>query len=305
MSGFDGGTTGRVTIVVASRNRKAQLLASLPRHAALPEHPPIVVVDDASSDGTAAVLGAAHPEVELVKLERRRGAAARNAGAAAARTPYVAFTDDDAWWRPGALARACALLDEHPDLALVQPRILVGPSEREDALCQEMAASPLPAGRGQPGHPLLSFIACAVVVRREAFTACGGFHERFGVGGEEELLGWDLAAAGWWMSYVPDVVAHHDPPRTARPRSERRARLVRNTLWTTWLRRPARAAAWRTGRDLLRFPRDRVTARGVAEAVAATPWVLRERRVSPPHVEALRRLLDDQQLRSPSRDYGA
>jgi hypothetical protein len=54
---------------------------------------------------------------------------------------------------------------------VVQGHILVGPGERDDPICTEMAASPLPSGRGQPGHPLLSFVACAVVCRRSALLA--------------------------------------------------------------------------------------------------------------------------------------
>jgi GT2 family glycosyltransferase len=281
-------TDPRIAIAVAAHGRPEQLARTLPRHLALPERPRVVLVDDASPRPLAAPAG-----VELVRLGRQAGGAARNAGARAAGTPYVAFTDDDAWWEPGVLGRACALLDRHPRLAVVQPHVLVGADERDDPTCLEMARSPLPAAPGQPGHPLLSFVACAVVVRREAFAAAGGFHARLGVGGEEELLGWDLAAAGWQMSYVPELIAHHAPPPSARSRLERREALIRNILWTTWLRRPARTAARRTARELARAPRDRVTARAVVRTLAAWPWVLRERRVSPPAVEAQLRLLEE------------
>jgi GT2 family glycosyltransferase len=156
-----------------------------------------------------------------------------------------------------------------------------------------MARSPLAVAPGQPGRPLLGFVACAVVVRAAAFAAAGGFHARLGVGGEEDLLAWDLAAAGWQLSYLPELIAHHDPPPSSRSRAERREVVIRNALWTAWLRRPAGAAARRTVHALARAPRDRVTARAVLRALAGTPWVLRERRDGPPHVEAQRRLLED------------
>jgi hypothetical protein len=129
----------------------------------------------------------------------------------------------------------------------------------------------------------------------------GGFCERLVIGGEEELLGWDLAAAGWRMSYVPQVVAHHCPPAGSGVRPQRRELAVRNALWAPWLRRPIRSAAWRTARELRRLRPDRTSARAVVRAAAGAPWVLRERRLSPPHVEAMRRQLDEQQLRSASR----
>ena len=284
------GPDPRVAVVVASRNRRELLLRTLPRHLALPERPGVVVVDNASTDGSADAVEAL-PGVEVIRLKRNLGGAARNVGLRAVQAPYVAFSDDDSWWRPGGLRLAADLLDRHPRLAVVNARILVGPERRLDAVCAEMARHVLPTVGNQPGHPLLSFIACGVVVRRTAVLELGGFSDRFGIGGEEELLSWDLAGAGWLMSYVPEVVAHHHPPlNDGRP--ERRERTVRNALWVTWLRRPAGTAVARTVDVLRRCPSDLATARGVARALTGLPWVLRERRVSPPHVEAMLRLLE-------------
>jgi N-acetylglucosaminyl-diphospho-decaprenol L-rhamnosyltransferase len=283
----------RIGIVVASHNRRDLLLGTAARHLALPERPRVVVVDNASTDGMAAALTDAFADVEVIRLDRNAGGAGRNAGVSACTTPYVALTDDDAWWQPGALRRAADLLDANPRLALIQARVLVGPDERDDPTCVEMAASPLAAGEGQPGHPLVSFIACAVVVRRAAFLAVGGFPERFAVGGEEELVGWDLIAAGWQLSYVPEVVAHHHPPPAPGRRPKRRETQVRNALWTSWLRRPSSVAAADTARALRALASDRVVARGVGRALLGIPWIVRERRVNPPQLEAMLRRLDD------------
>jgi N-acetylglucosaminyl-diphospho-decaprenol L-rhamnosyltransferase len=283
----------RTSIVVASRNRRELLLRTAACHLALPERPRVLIVDNASTDGTAAALGETYPDITVLRLERNAGAAGRNHGVRTSETPYVALTDDDAWWDPGALRRAADLLDRHPRLALVQAQILVGPEERTDPVCAAMAASPVAPADDQPGSPLVSFVACAVVIRREAFLAIGGFHERLEVGGEEELAGWDIVAAGWQMSYVPEVIAHHHPPPTSGQRPGRREVQVRNALWTAWLRRPLNVAAIETARSLRRVPRDRsVAARGFGRAVTGLPWVLRERRVNPPHVEAMLRMLD-------------
>ena len=292
----------RVSVVVITRDRASDLLNALGHLAALPERPRILVVDNDSSDGTAAAVRARFPGVEVIELAENRGAAARTVAVERVTTPYVAFADDDSWWAPGALARAADALDAHPRLALVNAHILVGPGEHDDPICLEMAQSPLPPGPGQPGHPLLSFIACAAMVRRDAYLAVGGFHPRLSVGGEEEIVGHDLAGAGWQMSYLPDIVVHHHAS-VNRDAHGRRATGIRNTLWTIWLRRPARSALVRSARQIRRLPRDRVTLLGLAQALAGARWVLRERRVSPPHVEAARRLLEDQQLNSRARRY--
>jgi N-acetylglucosaminyl-diphospho-decaprenol L-rhamnosyltransferase len=287
------GPDPRVAIVVASRDRRDVLLETLPRHLAMPERPHVVLVDDASTDGTADAVAAALPHITVIRLERSCGGAARNAGLQAAGTPYVALCDDDSWWTPGALRRAADLLDRHPRLALINGLVLVGPDLRVDPVCVEMARSPLELLDGQPGRPLLSFLACAAVVRRSAVLQAGGFLEHLRVGGEEELLGWDLAAAGWWLSYVPEIVARHDPPpNDGRP--GRREIGLRNHLWTTWLRRPLGPAVARTVGELSRAPADRHTLRGALRALAGLPWIVRQRRPSPPHVERMRQLLDAQ-----------
>jgi GT2 family glycosyltransferase len=275
----------RCTIVVASRDRHAELRASIARHRALPERPRVIVVDDASARPIDA------PDSDVIRLPTSLGGAARTVGARASTSPYLAFTDDDAWWEPGALCRAADLLDAHPTLAVVQAHVLVGPVEKDDPTCAQMRNSPLEPHHDQPGHPILSFIACAVVVRHVAFLACGGFHPSFGTGGEEELLSWDLVAAGWQLSYVPDVIAYHHPPPAVDGRPARRTTIIRNALWTQWLRRPLPAAARATAATLRAALHDRTTARACASAFAGSGWVLRERHVNPPHVEAMCRRL--------------
>jgi N-acetylglucosaminyl-diphospho-decaprenol L-rhamnosyltransferase len=296
------GVDPRVSIVVITRDRVRDLLNALTHLSALVEQPRILVVDNGSSDETVAEVRLRFPAVELIPLHENQGAAARNVAVARITTPYVAFADDDSWWAPGALTQAADLLDCHPRLALVNAHILVGPDERDDPICLEMAESPLPNQPGQPGHPLLSFIACAAMVRREPFEVAGGFHPRLSVGGEEEILGHDLVGAGWQLSYVPEIVVHHHAS-VNRDAHERRATGIRNTLWTTWLRRPVGPAFVRTVRLLRRLPRDRVTVRGLRQGLAGAPWVLRERKVSPHHVEVGRQLLEDQQLNSRARRY--
>jgi GT2 family glycosyltransferase len=251
-----------------------------------------MLIDDASSDGTTEMVGNHFPSVDVTTLSSPGGAVARNVGIRTRTEPYLAFCDDDAWFMPGALRRAVTLLDDHPRLALVNPRILVGPERRMDPVCEEMTASPLPPAPGQPGRPLLSFIACAVVLRRDAALEAGGFCERLEIGAEEKLLGWDLAAAGWQMSYVPDIIARHCPP-PADGRLRRRAQTLRNDLWINWLRRPPAAAAKATLRHLRRTGHDRAALPGLADAACGAPWVLRERRRCPARVEEMISLLED------------
>jgi len=237
----------RVTVVVMSRNRRDELLTSLARHRA-----PVILVDNGSTDGSPDAVRAAHPHVRVVEAGRNLGAAARTLGARRARTPYVAFADDDSWWAPGSLRAGADLLDAHPGLGGVAARILIGPDERPDAVCDLLATSPLPA-EGLPGPRVLGFVACATMLRREAFLAVGGFDEIVRFPGEEDRVAWDLAAAGYPIAYATDLVVHHHPSPSRHSAHDRHRAVVRSGMLTAAMRLPARRAAgfaraqWRAG----------------------------------------------------------
>ncbi len=274
----------RVTVVIATRDRRGELAITLERLRSIPESPAVIVIDNGSSDGTGGLVRTEHPWARLIEPGENLGAAARTVGARAAGSPYIAFCDDDSWWAPGSLALAAERLDIHPQLALIAARVLVGEAEVLDPTCAAMAASPLPRDDRLPGPSVLGFLACGAVVRRSAYLQVGGFEPRFGVGGEEELLAIDLASAGWGLSYCDDIVAHHHP-KASGPRSGRRRIEVRNALWTTWLRRPFSATMARTVQTISRGAGDRQTWLGLRDALRHLPWVVRRRRRVPPDVE--------------------
>lgn len=279
-----------VGIVVATRNRRARLLGTLDRLVELPERPPVCVVDNGSTDGTPAAVESRHPGIAVIRLERNAGAAARNVGAAALDTPLIAFNDDDSWWAPGALTEAARTFGSHSKLGLLAACVVVGDDGRLDPVSCEMAQSPIPAAADLPGPAVLGFLACGAVVRRSAFLAAGGFHPRFGVGGEEQLLALDLAAAGWNLAFVPSIRTHHHPAQNQR--EGRGHRELRNELWSAWLRRPLGPALRRTAR-LVWERRAAGTWLALAAALEGIPWVLRERRVVPPALERAIALLEN------------
>jgi GT2 family glycosyltransferase len=283
----------RVSVVVMTRDRRDNVLASLDRIVALPERPPVLLVDNGSTDGTAAAVRERHPEVRVIALPRNEGSPARTVGVRAATTPYVAFADDDSWWAPGSLARAADAFDAHPRLGLLAARILVDPEERPDPVCEQMAASPLPREPDAAGPAVLGFVACGAVVRREAYLQVGGFSPVIFFFGEETVLAQDLRTAGWQLAYVPDVVAHHHPGSVGGPRPGRDRLAVRNALLSTWMRRPAGTAARQTARTVL-ARRDGAAWGGLLDALRRAPLALRERSVLPPGVETEVRLLETQ-----------
>ncbi len=278
--------TGQVTVVVATRNRRPGLCQTLKYLTALPERPPIVVVDNGSDDGTADAVRNEFPQVDLIGLRRNQGAYARNHGVRRARTRYVALSDDDSWWEPGALTRAVAVLEAHPRLGLVAGATLVGEQDAPDPLNAVLADSPLPQGT-LPGPRVLGFLGCAAVARRDAYLAAGGYSRLLRIGGEEELLAYDLAALGWPISYRPDVVVHHWPSAARDPR-RRRIQELRNHVLIGWLRRPlAHALAETAGlAAAARQHREPAATRALAETLLSLPRALPQRRLLPAGVEA-------------------
>jgi GT2 family glycosyltransferase len=284
--------TGTVTVVIATRDRRDELRRTLRHLRELRPPPPIVVVDNGSSDATTDAVRAEFPGVTVLPLRRNYGAQARNLGVLATRTPYVAFSDDDSWWAPGALQRAARAFDAHPRLGLVAARTLVGPQQQPDPVTPLLANSPLPRPADGPGPSVLGFLACSAVLRRAAFLDVGGFDKLLFFVGEEKLLSYDLAAAGWERAYLPDVVAHHHPsPQRGDPLARRAAEL-RNALLTVVMRRPPRAVV-RAVADLVRRAlRDGGARRALRGALVRLPAALRRRAPLPHAVEHQIRLLE-------------
>lgn len=81
-----------VTVVVATRNRRLDLERSIVHHDC-----PTILVDNGSTDGTPGYVREHFPHIDVIELGQNRGAQARNVGVSRAKTPYVAFADDDSW----------------------------------------------------------------------------------------------------------------------------------------------------------------------------------------------------------------
>lgn len=190
-----------VTVLVPTRNRSRFLRRAL--QSVLQQDDAdfeVVVVDDASTDGTARMVeGLGDPRVQLLRLRHRSGvAAARNAGIEAAGGRWVAFLDDDDVWAPQKLRKqqdraaetnaslvytGVVLLDE--DGAALEPVRLVEPDELIPGLLETNLV-------GTPS----SVLADAELVRR-----VGAFDEQL-----ESLADWDL-----WIRLVDAAPAALSP----------------------------------------------------------------------------------------------
>jgi GT2 family glycosyltransferase len=115
-----------VTVIVVAHDVRDEVLAclaSVKEHAA-PVQAEVVLVDNASHDGTAEAVAEAFPGTEVVSLAANVGVAARNAGLRRARGRLRMFLDSDARLTAGALPELVAFMDAHPEAGLVGPRLV-------------------------------------------------------------------------------------------------------------------------------------------------------------------------------------
>ena len=108
-----------VDVILPAYNGVAMIRGAL--ESALSQDVPlrVIVVDDGSSDESAAVARSYGPRVHVIVQENQGVSGARNTALAAATAPYVAFLDQDDVWRPGKLRRQVDLIERHPDVGMV------------------------------------------------------------------------------------------------------------------------------------------------------------------------------------------
>jgi glycosyltransferase involved in cell wall biosynthesis len=156
----------------------------------------ILVVDDGSTDGTAAAANS-YPGVRCLSLPRNQGSAeARNQGIAAAAGSFIAFLDSDDLWMPDKIERQMALFNGDPALDVVFTGVEQFHSpELTEA---ERRAFPLPAGAG--GKCPSSLLA-----KRTAFAVTGPFCSTWRVG---EFIDWYARAMehGLREAELPDAL---------------------------------------------------------------------------------------------------
>jgi len=179
----------------------------------------VIVVDDGSADGTAAIAEAAGATV--LRLQRGGPAAARAAGVEASAAPLLGFVDADCEPEPGWAAAGVAAL-AHADL--VQGRVIPDPEARLGPYDRTLWVE-ADVGLYQTAN---------LLIRRDAYERAGGFTawvdpagDARGHFGEDVLLAWAARRAGARAAFAPDAVVRHAVfPRTAGEYVEERRRLA-------------------------------------------------------------------------------
>jgi GT2 family glycosyltransferase len=223
--------TVAIAVAIVNYNTREYLRACLA--SVLAEAPAVVVVvDNASSDGSADMVQTDYPEVVLDVNRTNLGyGAAANQAVMRCTTDYVLLLNSDTMLQPGTLKALVGYLDSHPKAALVGPR-LVHPDHSLQASCYPFPTPlnivfenshlgrliqyiPILRERSLRTWPHTSarivpwVLGAALAIRRQTFTAIGGFDSAFFMYFEEVDFCYRLTAAGWEVHFAPMPTVVH------------------------------------------------------------------------------------------------
>lgn len=195
----------------------------------------VVVVDNVSADGSAALVADRHEWVTLVRKRTRSGFATNcNIGVAATRARHVLLLNPDTAVRPGAVETLVEYLDANAEVGLAAPR-LVYRDGRAQPSARRFPTVATALVRRTPLRWLLRdsalerrflgldetvdlavatdidwALGAVLAVRGEAWMALGGLDDGFRLYCEDADLCWRAHLAGWRVRYVPSAVVAHD-----------------------------------------------------------------------------------------------
>ena len=240
-----------VSIVIVNWNGGSELLRTLEavRAAAVDRPCEIVLVDNASTDGSADAVPRRFGDVRVIRNPVNIGfGAANNVAFSIARGRYVLLLNPDALIDRPALDHLMAFMDTHPQVGACGPRITEADGRSLSLWCARRDPHPLdvlfeyaylyrllprhrPFARHVMGdwnhgddRPVDALSGACMLVRREAIDQVGGFDEQFFMYGED--IDWcrRMRQAGWLVWFVAAASVHHAGARSTQQVGDHGAR---------------------------------------------------------------------------------
>jgi N-acetylglucosaminyl-diphospho-decaprenol L-rhamnosyltransferase len=251
-----------LSVSIVNTNSRELLLACLESLA--PVEAEIVVLDNASEDGSAAAVRERFPHVRVIEQEHRAGFGSNHNTVIRATTGrYVYVLNEDTTANDWSFERITGYLDAHPQVAALGPRLVYPDGRLQDSawrfptpLVSTMGLATLgqlgvKQSKGASVRPVDWVMGAALVLRREALDQVGLFDEDFFLYSEEVDLQARLRQAGWETHYFPELTVVHHESQFSAGIPERRI----NEMWRSrhryWRkhhsRMGARVAALATG----------------------------------------------------------
>ncbi len=217
-----------VSVVILTWNRKDDLRFTLERLARESYAPlEVIVVDNASTDGTDAMMAADFPQFRYLPQSANLGIAGYNIGFQAAAGEYVLVLDSDSYPAPDAISRMAGIFDRHPEAGIVAFDVHAATGRQDE--------SPV---SGAQVREVYGYHGAGAGIRRAVFAKAGYWWEPFFLYFNEMDHALRALRAGFAILHSPAVRAFHKSSPVARP-SERGAYFyTRNAFWIVWRHYP-------------------------------------------------------------------
>ena len=197
----------------------------------------VVVLDNASEDGSPEAIRAAFPQAKVIQQQYRDGFGAnQNRIFRSTKGRYILVLNDDAIVERGALGTLVEHMESDPGVAALAPRV-VGPNHEpqqtvwRDPSLTAMLAFALSAGRfgftirtRDKVRSIPQASACALLLRRSALDRIGLFDERYFMYLEDSDLCRRLRSAGYEIQWFPEALVIHHSQQSSATVPERRIR---------------------------------------------------------------------------------
>jgi hypothetical protein len=240
------------SIIIVNYNTKEKLLGCLSSVSqAIPPNCEVIVVDNASSDGSAEAVEADFPEVILIRSAKNLGfGAGNNTAVPKAQGRYLVFLNPDTLVERGWIEALLAPLEADSQIGLVTARILLADQrDRINACGNTIHLTGLSLCRGL-GYPRDTFnvleevdsvSGAAFAIRRELLELLDGFDEDTFLYMEDTDLSWRARLAGWRCVYTPNSTVFHEyslkitPLKIFYQERNRYVMLLKSLKWPTLL----------------------------------------------------------------------
>ena len=187
----------------------------------------VIVVDNASGDGSVAMLKVEFPQVRRIENYDNRGFAAANNQAFRAMTGrYALLLNSDTVLTGGAVRELFAFMEEHPEAVMACGQLLNADGSKQNSiarfptipslllnmpLLETLFPDRYPSKRRDYSHPIEvdSCIGACLMVRKSAIDGVGGFDERYFFFFEETDWARTMKEAGGKIYHVPTARIHH------------------------------------------------------------------------------------------------
>lgn len=241
----------KVSVIILNWNGETllkQFLPSVVEHTSV-ELADVIVADNGSTDQSLSLLENDFPTVGIIRLEKNYGFAdGYNQAIAAVKTPYVVLLNSDVEVTPGWLEPLLEELEENPDVAAVQPKILSWncKSSFEYAgacggfldsygypFCRGRLLHVVETDNGQYDDPIdvLWTSGACMLIRRDVYVCVGGLDATFFAHQEEIDLCWLMRCRGFRLRCIPRSVVYHVGGGTLEAESPRKTYLnFRNNM---------------------------------------------------------------------------